>query len=323
MQAAFGVPDPSAFLTGNGTQAFIVIHDDRILLERYGHGFRRDSWVTSFSVAKSFVSTLVGMAIEQGHIRGLDEPITTHLPELRERDPRFAQITIRHLLTMASGLDYREFRWRLLDGDDPLTTYHPDQRLVSLRNTRIVAPPGREFLYNKYHPQLLGMILERSTGMSVSAWTQQRLWTPLGMEFDGAWSLDSTTSGFEKMEAGLNGRPIDFAKLGRLFLMRGAWNGRPLLSSTWVDMATGIDPGGAAPPRGGGALSYALMWWVRPRAGGVPDYSAIGDHGQFVFVSPRNRVIIVRAGAAWGIAPDRWLAAFASLADAVGSRPVP
>ena len=177
--------------------------------------------VTSFSVAKSFVSTLVGIAIEEGAIHSLDDPITDYLPELLERDRRFEQITIRHLLLMSSGLEYDESGSFMFNGDDPLTTYHPDQRHLALTNTRIGGPPGRSFSYNKYHPQLLGLILERATGMSVTAYTQSRLWDPLGMEFDGAWTLDSDASGFEKMEAGLNARAVDFAKLGRLFLHEG------------------------------------------------------------------------------------------------------
>ena len=135
---------------------------------------------------------------------------------------------------MSSGLAYDESGWFLFNGDDPLTTYHPDQRQLALTNTRIAGPPGETFSYNKYHPQLLGMILERTTGMSVTAWTQTRLWDPLGMEFDGAWTLDSEASGFEKMEAGLNARAIDFAKLGRLFLHEGEWDGTQIVSPAWV-----------------------------------------------------------------------------------------
>ena len=224
-ETAFLTDDLDAFLTDTQTQALLVIKDDQVVLERYVNGWQRDSMVTSFSVAKSFVSTLVGIAIEEGAIHSLDDPITDYLPELLERDRRFEQITIRHLLLMSSGLEYDESGSFMFNGDDPLTTYHPDQRHLALTNTRIGGPPGRSFSYNKYHPQLLGMILERATGMSVTAYTQSRLWDPLGMEFDGAWTLDSEASGFEKMEAGLNARAIDFAKLGRLFLHEGAWDG--------------------------------------------------------------------------------------------------
>src|SRR5687768_2092889 len=124
------------------------------------------------------------------------------------------------------------------------------------------------------------MILERTTGMTVTAWTQSRLWDPLGMEFDGAWCLDSTASGFEKLEAGLNARAIDYAKLGRLFLEGGDWNGRRVISADWVALATGIDPAGRAPAFDED-LYYALMWWGGPAGDQHPDFAAQGDHGQY------------------------------------------
>jgi CubicO group peptidase (beta-lactamase class C family) len=161
---------------------------------------------------------LIGIAIQEGHIKGVDDPITMYLPEMAERDPRFNEITIRHLLLMASGLEYVKFRPLLFNSDDILTSYYPDQRKISLENTHIIDPPGQYFLYNKYHPQLLGMILERATGMSVTNYLQTRIWDPLGMEFGGSWSTDSEAFDFEKMETGVNARAIDFAKFGVLFL---------------------------------------------------------------------------------------------------------
>ncbi len=143
LASALDVDDLDAFLEETETQSLIVVVDDDVVLERYANGWQRDSMVTSFSVAKSFVSTLVGIAIEEGAIGSLDDPITTYLPELAQRDPRFGQITIRHLLQMSSGLDYEESGWFLFNGDDPLTTYHPDQRTLALTNTRIERPAGR------------------------------------------------------------------------------------------------------------------------------------------------------------------------------------
>ncbi|WP_191965390.1 MULTISPECIES: serine hydrolase [Haloferax] len=304
-ETAFSVDDFEAFLAGTATQAFVVVQDDRIVYESYFNGWRRDSMLTSYSVAKSFASTLVGIAIQEGFIGGIDDPITQYLPELLDRDPAFANITIRHLLTMSSGLDYQEIRWGLYNSDDALTSYYPDQRHISLYNTHIVDPPGEYFLYNKYHPQLLGLILERTTGMSVTEWTQTRVWDPLGMEFDGAWCLDSTTSGFEKMEAGLNARAIDFAKFGRLFLHDGDWNGASIVHPDWVALATGRNPAGRAPAFSDDEY-YAFMWWGFPRENEPPDFAAWGDRGQFVYVSPANRLIIVRNGGEYGIDPERW-----------------
>jgi CubicO group peptidase (beta-lactamase class C family) len=129
----------------------------------------------------------------------------------------------------------------LFNGDDPLTTYYPDQRQLALEKLQVVDPPGEYFLYNKYHPQLLGLILERATGDSVTEYTQEKLWESLGMEFDGSWSLDSEASGFEKMEAGLNARAIDFAKLGQLYLEQGNWDGVQVIPSEWVSDSTQVD----------------------------------------------------------------------------------
>jgi CubicO group peptidase (beta-lactamase class C family) len=314
VESAFGADDLDAFLTETETQSLVVIKDDTIVLERYANGWQRDSMVTSFSVAKSFVSTLVGIAIEAGAIGGLDDPITIYLPELAERDARFGQVTIRHLLMMSSGLAYEEDGWFVFNGDDPLTTYHPDQRRLALTSTRIAGPPGETFSYNKYHPQLLGLILERTTGMSVTEWTQARLWDPLGMEFDGAWTLDSEAAGFEKMEAGLNARAIDFAKLGRLFLHEGEWDGTRIVSPAWVATATGVDPADRAQGVYGGR-TYGLMWWGVARPSGPPDFYAAGDHGQYIYVSPQHRVVIVRTGVEYGVSSSRWVGAFTRIAE--------
>src|SRR5690606_10336622 len=127
--------DLDAFLENNGTQAFIVIQDDTVLYEHYFNGAQRDSIVTSFSVAKSFVSAMIGIAIEEGHIQSADDPITTYLPELLDRDPRFGQITIRHLLNMSSGIKYVENSF--INGDDALTYYYPDLRELALEKTEI------------------------------------------------------------------------------------------------------------------------------------------------------------------------------------------
>ena len=244
LEGAFATDDLQSFLDSTNTQALIVIENDIVAVERYAGGADRDTMLTSFSVAKSFDSALVGIAIDEGFIGDVSDPITDYLPELASEDSRLGSITIGHLLSMSSGLEYNEMRWALFNGDDPLTTYHPDQREVALRAaTRVIDKPGEYFRYNKYHPQLLGMALERSTGMSVTEFMQTRLWDPIGMEYDGQWTLDSDGSGFEKMEAGLNARAIDFAKLGSLYLAGGVWNDSQIVSPEWVAASVSSDPG--------------------------------------------------------------------------------
>lgn len=323
-QPVLGVSDFDAFLAEAETQAFIVIKNDKILYEHYFNGTDRDSMVTSFSVAKSFDSALIGIAIEEGYIGSVEDPITEYLPELLERDPGFERITIRDVLLMASGLEYQELRWWLLNGDDPLTTYYPDQREISLTNTKIIGPPGEYFLYNKYHPQLLGMILERTTGMSVTEYTQTRLWDRIGMEYDGAWAMDSNESRFEKMEAGLNARAIDFAKFGRLILNNGDWNGRQVIPADWIRESTSLDPtthnadyyahsfGPFIYDEGNGYYKY--MWYGQLRDGQPADIAAEGDRGQIIYISPTNNVIIVRNGTGFGIPLGDWTKAFYQVA---------
>src|SRR5208337_1514266 len=175
------------FLTRSATTSFLVIRDDALIYEHYFNGYRGDSIVTSFSVAKSFDSILVGIAIDEGKIGSVRDPITKYLPELAKRDPRFAQITIRGLLMMSSGIRYNEdppFR------DNDVTYHATDLRRAALEKTAIVEAPGKHWLYNNYHPLLLGMILERVTGMSVTAYLQEKLWEPLGMEYPGSWSIN-------------------------------------------------------------------------------------------------------------------------------------
>jgi CubicO group peptidase (beta-lactamase class C family) len=308
-----GAGDWEEFLEENQTQAFVVIHDGNILYEGYFNDTQRDSIVTSFSVAKSFTSALIGIAIDEGYIGSVDDPITDYLPELAERDARFGNITIRHLLLMASGLEYKEFRFPGLNSDDPLTTYHPDQRALALTNTKVLDPPGAYMQYNKYHPQLLGMILERATGGTVTEYLQAKIWDPIGMEYDGSWSTDSEESDFEKMETGVNARAIDFAKFGQLFLNGGYWDGRPVISEAWVSESTEPnlpadyaayypDYFSTIPGQG----YYTYMWWGIAIEPGVYDFVAEGDKGQVIYVSPRKSLVIVRNGIDYGIPFGAW-----------------
>jgi CubicO group peptidase (beta-lactamase class C family) len=312
-----GAEDWDDFLEANATQAFIVIQDGVIRYEGYFNNTQRDSIVTTFSVAKSFDSALIGIAIEEGYIKSVNDPITAYLPELALRDARFDDITIRDVLLMASGLEYREMRPLLFNGDDPLTTYHTNQRRIALENTRIIDAPRAYFQYNKYHPQLLGMILERTTGMSVTDYLQTRIWDPLGMEFDGSWSTDSVDSDFEKMETGINARAVDFAKFGALFLDGGLWQGRQVVPRAWVDESTQPllpadyddyynDWVKAMPGRG----YYKYMWWGMSREDGGYDFTAEGDKGQFIYVSPEKNLVIVRNGIDYGIPAHDWLRLF-------------
>jgi CubicO group peptidase (beta-lactamase class C family) len=148
-----------------------------------------------------------------------------------------------------------------------------------------------EFLYNNYHPLLLGIILERAAGMSVSEYFRQKIWDKIGAESDASWSLDSEKSGFEKMESGLNFKSIDFIKIGSMLLHRGKWNGETLVSEAWLDRS--IISEDTSPQS---SIGYQYMWYSFANEKGGYDYFAHGNHGQYLYISPENNTVIVRTG---------------------------
>ena len=287
------------FLASNQTTSFLVIKGGQILYEGYFNGYSEQSTVTSMSVAKSVLSALVGIAIGQGAIGSVQDPITKYLPELAKRDKRFGAITIQDLLTMSSGLSWHPNQDNpppLVGNDfsdDSLTYYDPNLRALALQQPQIAGAPGTYFEYNKYNALLIGMILERATHQSISHYLQEMLWKPLGMEAPGSWSLDSTQDGFEKSESGLNGRAIDFAKFGQLFLQGGTWQGRQLIPASWVAASTRMDvrtsPG-----------YYAYFWWGNNQEGSPAHYFAWGNLGQYIYVVPEQQLVFVRFGTGYG-----------------------
>ena len=317
------------FLISTGTTAFIVIQDDTVLYEKYFNDYARDSINTSFSMSKSVVSALVGIALDEGNIQSVDEPITNYIPELKAKG--FDKITIKHLLTMSSGIRHT---WGNAPWHDSVRSYYsPDLRKLALK-AKIIEEAGKHFNYNNCNTQLLGLILERVTGKSVSEYLEEKIWKPLGMGYQASWSMDSERSGFELMAAGLNARAIDFARFGRLFLNKGRWNGKRLISEKWVTESTAINPAPTAAPDGkenyyaveeesvlyqffnlGGGY-YGYSWYGYPREDADSDFFAFGILGQFIYVSPQKKMIIVRCGKEWGRV-DWWPALFRDMADKI------
>jgi CubicO group peptidase (beta-lactamase class C family) len=277
--------DFDEFLKQTDTVAFLVVKDDTLLYEGYFNGYNHNSTVTSFSIAKSFVSALMGIAISQGYIGSVEDSITKYVPELLEKDPRYQNISLRHLLTMSSGIRYSECNmpW----SDDATTYYAPDLRAAAI-SSPVVGKPGQEFHYNNFHPLLLGLVLERTTGRHVAQYLEEKIWKPLGMEASGSWSLDSEQSGFEKMESGINGRAIDFAKFGRLYLNKGNWNGVQLIPVEWVDDSTRRDTTTDPAPQ------YQYFWWVNTKVTDKHHFYAAGKHGQYIYIVPEQNLIFVR-----------------------------
>jgi len=289
------------FLARNGTVAFLVIKNGQVLFEGYYNGYEQASICTSFSTVKSFVSALIGIALHEGLLDSLDDPLTKYIPEASS--PFWQEITIGHLISMSSGLKYREggfFPW----DDDPRTYYSPDLRQLALSAQKAEAP-GSCFRYNNYNLILLGMILERVTDGTVSAYLQEKIWKPLSMEFPASWSLDSEQSGMEKMESGLNARASDFAKFGQLYLRHGEWNGKQIIPESWVIESTTIAPDAKW-------NHYKYLWWML--RSGKGRYMAAGVLGQFIFIAPDKDCVIVRFGRG---KPGKWRMVYPQLFNAL------
>ncbi len=222
------------------TTALIFIRKDTVLYEKYFNGFSRDSYFHSQSMAKSFISFLIGAAIDDGLIGGVDDSMTKYIPELKERNPDFEKITIKNLLEMRSGLGYNtsyipginiHAPWH----DEAVGYYHPNVRKLLLKKLDIAREPGESFQYNNYNTSYLGLIIERATNKTVSEYLQEKLWSEV-MEYDALFSIDSKKSGFEYMPSRLIARAIithvlavffftkETGTANKLFQKIGLWN---------------------------------------------------------------------------------------------------
>lgn len=272
------------YLEKNKTVAFLVIHNDTIKYEHYFNDYTRKSIVTSFSMAKSFTSFLIGCAIEDKYINSVDDAVTKYIPELKENG--FENVTIKNLLQMTSGLDFKE---SYLNPFGHAATFYYGRNLEkSSLKLKLKNRPNKLTEYVSGNTQLLGVILARVLKeRTISQYLEEKLWTQVGMEYNASWSIDKKINGIEKTFCCINARAIDFAKFGRLYLNKGNWNGRQIISKSWVNNSTKLDS------LGGGDLGYQYQWWIPNKKG---DFIAEGILGQFIFVSPAENLIIVRFG---------------------------
>ncbi|MFN8335175.1 MAG: serine hydrolase [Cyclobacteriaceae bacterium] len=290
------------YLEDNKTVAFLIIRNDSILYEKYFDKYTEESIVASFSMAKSVTSILIGCALDEGLIKSVDEPVTNYVPELKKNG--FEKVTLKHLLQMTSGLDFNESYVNPFG--DAATYYYGRNLRKSISKMKLKQEPGKSFEYVSGNPQLLGLVLERALkNKTVTEYLQEKLWQPLGMEYDASWSLDKKKNGLEKTFCCINARARDFAKIGRLYLNKGNWNGKQIVSQTWVEESTHPEL------TEGGVAFYRYQWWLPNNKG---DYMAEGILGQFVYVNPSKNMIIVRLGKKYGDAD--WPNVFMKLAAA-------
>ena len=253
------------------TQAAILIQGNNIIAEYYGEGYDKASLATSWSVAKSFTSTLIGIAIDEGYINSIDDPITDYLPEWKGKDQD--NILLKHLLAMQSGMD-----------DHPLAgvIFSTDMVKYSL-DRNIARPPEKAFSYSNEDSMLLGKILENATGLSVQNYADKKLFDIL--EVEDKWWTDQ--AGNTVTYASLDMTPRDFAKFGLMIAQDGKWENKEVVSSGWLEAAT-ISYNNLA--------SYGFQWWTSnsPDEKEYNFFSAKGLDGQLIYVWPEIDLIFVR-----------------------------
>lgn len=284
------------------TTAFLVVRRDTLLYEQYFNGYTRESMNTSFSVAKSITSLLVGCALADGLVNHTGQVVTDYLPDAKQ----FSQVTLTDLLDMRSGIQFKDhdMPW----GDKPKAYYDPDLR-GRIQELEMSYTPGTRFQYNSYNPIIAGMVLEKASGKSPARYFEERVWDRMGMEFSGSWSLDSEASGMTKMESGLNLRAIDFVKFGSLVLHRGRWNGSQIIPESWILDMMDCPPANQV-PEFGSDVYYEKFWWVfRNESRGTYILSGWGHLGQYLYIFPDSEVIIARMGKSTGNV-DSWKAIF-------------
>lgn len=305
----FGEIQLDETLESSGTLAFLVIQDNTILSERYLHGHNESAISQVFSTSKSILSILIGAAIQDGLIGSVQDPVTAYIPELANQG--FGDVTLEDLLNMKSNLDYFE-------NDNPFGEHvifnFTDQLEEEILDLTLLETPDEQFRYKSGDNALLGLVLDRALGdRTITQYTQERLWTPLGMQDRGVWGVDRP-EGLERTWCCLSMSARDLAKLGRLYLQNGEWDGNQIVPSNWVETST---TGGAyEPDEWPEDLShignYKYQWWLVSEDG---DYSTLGKDGQYLYMNPQKNLIIVRLGEETGDLP--WLRIFREIAAGI------
>jgi CubicO group peptidase (beta-lactamase class C family) len=285
----FSIPQTQrAYIENLGTTSLLIIHNRKIIYEEYWDDHNESTVSNSFSIAKSYVSILVGIAIDHGFIQSIDEKAGKYLDYFNS-DGKEA-ITIRHLLEMSAGLNWSE------SGGNPLShnaeAYYGWDLESLIKSLEVVETPGEKLDYQSGNTQIVAFILEEATGMKLTEFAEKFLWKKLGSEGDAYWSLDDV-DGDEKAFCCVYSTTRDFARLGQLINDNGFYNGEMIVSTNYiVDMLT---PGKIKESKNQNNDQYGLFYWLYP-SGEDPVYYARGILGQYIISIPSQNLVIVRTG---------------------------
>ena len=268
--------------------SYVIVQNGKLVHEQYWKGYDENSISNSFSVAKSFVSLMVGFAIDEGKIKSINQKVGDFIPEYAVG--KNAELTIKDVITMSTGLNWKE------SYGSPFTktaqAYYGKNVEKLILNLKVVEEPGKEFKYLSGNTQLLGMVVERAVGKNISEYMSEKMWIPLGAKNDALWCLDKK-DGTEKAYCCYNSNAKDFARVGQFCLNKGKWNGKQLLSESYIDESFAKAD---YLTYGGNPVSfYGYMWWMGDYKGHHITY-ARGILGQYIFIIPDYNAVVVRLG---------------------------
>jgi len=261
------------------TAAFLIIKNDSIWFEKYYNGYDKMSKTNSFSMAKSIVTALMFKAIQDGHLENIDQPVSDFFPQFDKR------LTIGNLSSMSSGLNWDENYYNPFAST--ARAYFDDNIREQILELKVVEEPGKEFKYLSGNTQLLGMILEKATGKSLSKYLSESFWKPLGMNDDALWQVDSEASGMEKAYCCISSNARNFAIFGKLFINYGKWDDQQILDSAYIAKLS--------KPRFKETPHYGYGFWISNHMDKEIFYMR-GVLGQYVIMIPEDDLVIIRLG---------------------------
>lgn len=283
--------DLMTIIDSNNTHAFLVIQNGKLLFEKYWDGYDSSRLSGSFSAAKSIVSLLIGIALDEGKIKSLDEPVANYVDHFKTNG--LEKITIKHLLTMSSGTNYMESDKSYFSMN--AYGYYGDDLMHMVEMMEKKEEPGQFWQYRSGDTQVLGLVVEKVFGQNISSLVSERFYKPMGAEYDAFWLLD----GEEKREKAFccfNAVARDYARFGQLVLNKGNWNGKQIISEKYITEAT--SPASFLKDRdenNGPVDFYGYQYWILKHSG-VTAIAQNGLFGQYVYIIPEKNAVVVRLG---------------------------
>jgi CubicO group peptidase (beta-lactamase class C family) len=271
------------------TLAFVVIRNDSMVFEKYWEGHGPEEISNSFSMAKTIVSILTGIALQEGKIKSLEEPVGNYIPEYK--NGMGGKLKIRHLLNMSSGINFDEdyvspFAY-------PAKAYYGEELEQLSKSYSVTEEPGKTFRYLSGNTELLAMVLQKATGMNISRYASEKLWKPIGATQNALWNLDHE-GGIEKAYCCFIAAAGDFARLGNLYLHDGSWEGKQIVTPSFVKES--ITPAPLLDDQTNERIDrYGYSWWLT-KYKQEPVFYARGILGQYIMVIPSKKIVAVRMG---------------------------